>query len=588
MVGSEEGSRAGGVLVEPRDGKELAGVLAAYYRRIEAGLPGVLLAVCRGKVSEGIDFADEYARTVCVVGIPFPSLQDLQVRLKREHQDELCKQQQRQQSASASTSLRAEHLAGDKWYSQEAFRAVNQAVGRCIRHVKDFGAIVLLDPRYGLPENQAQMSKWLRGKIKSHEQLGDMLVGLRSFTHSNRLKFGEHLAAWRKRHAAPSPALVSRAGTAGAATPLMPSSSSLTGLSCQQRAVAGMFGKYTGGRALQPAEPADTDKSGGSLPPDHTSRLSAFTLDYFARAPAPAPSSLCSSIADQASREQVLEQAAVWRLGAAGFTREVSSSSRGLFGVEPGLQLRDVTAAKIPGELSYLARHLFRRDRLLMVDPATCSATSTGSDSSSSSSSSSEQRRMHPLPAGGATYAVSLQCWDWEEKAPPQLPCRWHTRELWVAEDEAAYRLLEYCASPGRGGEDTVVLVAATVVGASRRRMGLVDQAWMSVELLLLLLCPQTNSPDQEEPGVMGPDYDLFSAATQPLEPVSVPSSSPAARHQQQLAAESPAMVLSAATTRISCNIFPRGEDEEDSDDDFLDWGASPNNRSARKKMKTS
>ena len=35
--------------------------------------------------------------------------------------------------------------AGDMWYRLEAFRAINQAVGRVIRHKDDFGAIIFLD-----------------------------------------------------------------------------------------------------------------------------------------------------------------------------------------------------------------------------------------------------------------------------------------------------------------------------------------------------------------------------------------------------------------------------------------------------------
>ncbi|KAJ4457912.1 putative Fanconi anemia group J protein [Paratrimastix pyriformis] len=49
----------------------------------------LLFAVCRGKVSEGIDFADEYARGVVVVGIPYPNLKSVEVELKRQYNDRL-------------------------------------------------------------------------------------------------------------------------------------------------------------------------------------------------------------------------------------------------------------------------------------------------------------------------------------------------------------------------------------------------------------------------------------------------------------------------------------------------------------------
>ena len=39
-------------------------------------------------------------------------------------------------------------LTGQEWYRQQATRAVNQAVGRVIRHKEDFGAIMLCDNRW--------------------------------------------------------------------------------------------------------------------------------------------------------------------------------------------------------------------------------------------------------------------------------------------------------------------------------------------------------------------------------------------------------------------------------------------------------
>lgn len=39
-------------------------------------------------------------------------------------------------------------LSGPEWYTINAFRAVNQAIGRCVRHKGDWGAVLLIDKRY--------------------------------------------------------------------------------------------------------------------------------------------------------------------------------------------------------------------------------------------------------------------------------------------------------------------------------------------------------------------------------------------------------------------------------------------------------
>lgn len=39
-------------------------------------------------------------------------------------------------------------MTGEDWYTQQAMRAVNQAVGRVIRHRHDYGAIIFCDERY--------------------------------------------------------------------------------------------------------------------------------------------------------------------------------------------------------------------------------------------------------------------------------------------------------------------------------------------------------------------------------------------------------------------------------------------------------
>jgi hypothetical protein len=170
------------IFYEPKEGDKLDGVLGDYYESIDQGKQCLFLAVCRGKVSEGIDFSDNYARTVIVIGIPFPNLSSLQIKMKRTYLDEL-----------VSKYPEMGYLTGDQWYEQQAFRAVNQAFGRCIRHVQDFGAIILCDPRYQKNQNQQQLSRWVRSNVMNSHRLEDILLPMRIFFQSNYERFADHL-----------------------------------------------------------------------------------------------------------------------------------------------------------------------------------------------------------------------------------------------------------------------------------------------------------------------------------------------------------------------------------------------------------
>ena len=46
------------------------------------------MGVCRGRLSEGLDFKDRKARCVMIVGIPYPSLYEPAIILKRFFLDE--------------------------------------------------------------------------------------------------------------------------------------------------------------------------------------------------------------------------------------------------------------------------------------------------------------------------------------------------------------------------------------------------------------------------------------------------------------------------------------------------------------------
>nr|CAD1824209.1 unnamed protein product [Ananas comosus var. bracteatus] len=129
----------------------------------------IFFAVCRGKV--WLDFADQAGRAVVITGMPFSMKTDPKVRLKREYLD--------QQAQSVKKDSKA--LTGEEWYVQQATRAVNQAVGRVLRHRHDYGAIIFCDERFAQQNHQSQMSYWLRPHIKCYTKFGDVVFTLTRF-----------------------------------------------------------------------------------------------------------------------------------------------------------------------------------------------------------------------------------------------------------------------------------------------------------------------------------------------------------------------------------------------------------------------
>lgn len=81
------------IFVEPQNKDGLKPLIDEYYKTIEEKQGASLFAVCRGKVSEGLDFADSRARAVIVIGLPYPPFYDPKVVLKRAYMDDGRKQE---------------------------------------------------------------------------------------------------------------------------------------------------------------------------------------------------------------------------------------------------------------------------------------------------------------------------------------------------------------------------------------------------------------------------------------------------------------------------------------------------------------
>ncbi|XP_030755361.1 regulator of telomere elongation helicase 1 homolog isoform X1 [Sitophilus oryzae] len=158
------------IFVEPREKDAFNTAMAGYYEKVrDPSLKGaIFMAVCKGKVSEGLDFTDANGRAVIITGLPYPPLKDARVVLKRRYLDQCHAKDQ-------------DYLRGQDWYSLEASRAVNQAIGRVIRHKDDYGAILLLDQRFNNFRIKEQMSKWLRGHITVVGKYSEIIRDLSQF-----------------------------------------------------------------------------------------------------------------------------------------------------------------------------------------------------------------------------------------------------------------------------------------------------------------------------------------------------------------------------------------------------------------------
>ena len=158
--------------------------LTSYSLSISTCRGGLLLSVINGKLSEGINFSDDLGRAVIVVGLPFPNIHSAEWRAKLEYIE---------QSTTKRTggSLKEGKEASREFYENACMRAVNQSIGRAIRHKGDFAGILLLDRRYagGSGRIEGKLPGWIRqGLVK--QEAGEGLEGvtrrLRTFFDEKR------------------------------------------------------------------------------------------------------------------------------------------------------------------------------------------------------------------------------------------------------------------------------------------------------------------------------------------------------------------------------------------------------------------
>lgn len=104
--------------------------------------------------------------------------------LANPYEQKLTATSQQQSVQTISSFGGGNKLSGQGWYDQSAMRAVNQALGRVIRHMNDWGAVFLLDSRFQQSNRINQLSKWVRHRVISYKTLAPALQDFRTFATS--------------------------------------------------------------------------------------------------------------------------------------------------------------------------------------------------------------------------------------------------------------------------------------------------------------------------------------------------------------------------------------------------------------------
>ncbi|KAK6822007.1 helicase C-terminal domain-containing protein [Apiospora arundinis] len=159
----------------------------------------LLLSVVGGKMSEGINFSDRLGRCVAIVGLPYPNINSPDWKARIEYietttisrllatTDETPSTTNRPPPpapmSKAEATAKAKEASRD-FYENACMRAVNQSIGRAIRHKGDYAAIVLLDRRFGAERIRRKLPGWIRGGMVEGSEggtLGQLMGKLNGF-----------------------------------------------------------------------------------------------------------------------------------------------------------------------------------------------------------------------------------------------------------------------------------------------------------------------------------------------------------------------------------------------------------------------
>ncbi|KAN0123485.1 Helicase C-terminal domain containing protein [Russula decolorans] len=160
-------------------------LLTQYAEEIRINPKGaLLLAVVGAKLSEGLNFSDDLARMVMVIGLPFANLGSAELQERLKHADRLAGGEVVVPKSSNSTY--GYGAAGKELYENMCMNSVNQSIGRAIRHKNDWSMLVLVDTRYQSERIHSKLPGWIGKSLVMTQSFGQAIKTASQFFASKR------------------------------------------------------------------------------------------------------------------------------------------------------------------------------------------------------------------------------------------------------------------------------------------------------------------------------------------------------------------------------------------------------------------
>ncbi|KAF8908999.1 helicase C-terminal domain-containing protein [Gymnopilus junonius] len=167
------------VFFEPEDSAQVETILQQYgiaaTKPMEGKKGAILFAVIGAKLSEGLNFADDLARGVVIVGLPFANLGSPELKERLKYVKYL------EEQRGMTNRGKGQKDAAAELYENMCMNAVNQSIGRAIRHRNDWASLLLLDRRYATTSIRNKLPKWIGSKLLVTDGFGQTVKEMGSF-----------------------------------------------------------------------------------------------------------------------------------------------------------------------------------------------------------------------------------------------------------------------------------------------------------------------------------------------------------------------------------------------------------------------